>query len=111
MDKDIIYWREVGRFFNIEMIAPVEIELAGIIVCFTALLPQFGSANGMIVDADCDIFTQHEPTLLDAGYGFSCVGTGELDSLTMPEEKEAICEMLVDWGWTDTAPEPEWFTR
>ncbi len=102
------YWRELGRFFGIEVITPLEIELSGVKVRFTALLPQFGAAKGLIVDANWDAIAPHESALLNAGYGFSCVGAGDPNRFDKPDETNSAREMLVDWGWTDAAPAPEW---
>jgi hypothetical protein len=108
MRNDANYWREFGRFFGIEVLAPVRIELAGVQAHFTALLPQFGALNGMIVDANWEAIAPHKSALLEAGYGFSCTGGGDPDRFSNPDESDSAREMLSDWGWTSAASEPDW---
>jgi hypothetical protein len=108
VESDVIYWREFGRSLGVEVLAPVEIELAGARARFTALLPQFGAPNGMLVDADWDAISPHKSALLKAGYGFSCVGAGDSSRFDDPEGIESARKMLGDWGWTNTASEPDW---
>src|SRR3954462_12722818 len=99
MKTDANCWLEFGRRLGIEVIAPVEIELAGVKAHFTALLPQFGAPAGMIVDADWDKIEPHKSALLAAGYGFSCVSAGDTADLDYPQRMAAAREMLADWRW------------
>jgi hypothetical protein len=95
-------WREIGLRLGVEVIAPARIRLAGSEARFTALLPQFGAASGMIVDAEWSAIEPHCAALNEAGYGYSCMA---LDDAT---GAETVVETLSDWGWTDTAPKPNW---
>ena len=106
MDLDAEHWLELGRRLGIEVIAPVEIELAGGKARFTALLPQFGAPSGMIVDADWSAIEPHTVALAEAGFGYSCVGAG--NDLDNPEAVAASREMLADWGWSGASPAPDW---
>ena len=107
METDAKYWLEIGRRFGIEVIAPVQIELAGTKALFTALLPQFGAPAGMVVDADWDKIEPHKSSLLTAGYGFSCVSVSRAD-LNHPEGMASAREMLADWSWSSPTPKPDW---
>ena len=111
MESDTDYWREFGRRLGIEVVAPAEVQLAGATARFSALLPQFGGPAGMIVDADWEVIEPHKSALLSAGYGFSCVGAGNLRDLQNPEILASAREMLADWGWSSSAPEPDWLTE
>jgi hypothetical protein len=108
MSKDSCHWLELGRRFGIEVIAPVEIELAGAKAQFAALLPQFGAPSGMIVDADWKVIEPHKSALLSAGYGYSCVVAGDPAEFNDPEILAIAGEMLADWGWSSASPKPEW---
>jgi len=84
-------------------VAPFNLELDGVQMHFTALLPQFGAPAGMVVDADWNVIAPHRHRLLAAGYGFSCVGPGEPTDDVLDGS-----EMLSDWGWTSASPKPAW---
>ena len=101
MGADAEYWHEIGRRLGIEVVAPVRLVLSGAEARFTALLPQFGGPAGMIVDADWSAIAPHASALSLAGYGYSCVGTGDVSA------KPPIA-MFADWGWTSAEPKPEW---
>jgi hypothetical protein len=104
MGKDADYWLAIGRRLEIEVVAPVDLELAGVQARFTALLPQFGGPAGMIVDANWSAIEPHASALTAAGYGYSCVEAGDAANANLP------IAMLADWGWTSSAPKPGWLT-
>lgn len=103
MASEVECWWDLGRRLGIEVIAPIELQLGGVQVHFTALLPQFGGRRGMVVDNDSDTIWQHRSELVGAGYGYSCVGCAH-----QPDDLEPGREMLADWGWASDLPEPEW---
>jgi hypothetical protein len=100
--SDAECWLALANRLGIEVVAPFEVELAGVKMHFTALLPQFGARLGMVVDSDSDVLWPHHKTLIDAGYGFSCVGCSD------PEDLDSAHEMLADWGWASELPKPDW---
>ena len=102
MASDADYWLEIGRRLGIEVVAPAHLELSGVEACFTALLPQFGGAAGMIVDANWSAIEPHASALIAAGYGYSCAKAGD------PTDADLPIAMLADWTWTSSAPMPEW---
>jgi hypothetical protein len=102
MGNDADYWVEIGRRLGIEVIAPANLKVPGIETQFTALLPQFGAASGMVVDADWNAIEPHRAALTAAGYGYSCVTAGDA------ADTDSVTEMLADWGWTSASPKPDW---
>ena len=103
MTTDVDCWLDFARRLGIEIVAPFDLELDGVQMHFTALLPQFGAPAGMVVDADWDVIKPHQSSLLAAGYGFSCVGPGK-----PADDVSDGNEMLSDWGWTTASPKPGW---
>jgi hypothetical protein len=108
MSTDAQHWLELGWRLGIEVIAPVELDLAGVKADFTALLPQFGAPAGMIVDADWAKIEPHTSALLAAGYAYSCVDGREAADFDDPEVLACTGEMLADWGWSSDSAKPEW---
>ena len=108
MSAEADYWLDLAHRLGIEVIAPIEIELSGVQAPFTALLPQFGAPAGMVVDADWNAIEPHQSALVAAGYGYSCVGAGDLAELDDPEVIASTREMLADWGWSSASPKPDW---
>ena len=104
MSTDADYWLDVGRQLGIEVIAPCRLVLSGVETRFTALLPQFGGAVGMVVDADWSAIAPHASALSAAGYGYSCVAAGDASGAPPTD-------MLADWGWTSSQTKPEWLAR
>jgi hypothetical protein len=88
---------------DIEVVAPCHLDLSGVRMQFTALLPQFGAPAGKVLDADWASIEPHTSSLLTAGYGFSCVGSGD-----PADDIAGVQEMLSDWGWSATSPKPDW---
>jgi len=100
MTTDADYWLGLASRLGIEIVAPFNLELAGVKMHFTALFPQFGAPAGMVVDADWAAIQPHQSSLLAAGYGFSCAAP--------PKPDANIDEMLSDWGWSSPLPKPDW---
>ena len=103
MKTDSDRWQVIADHLGIKIIAPFELELSDSKLHFTALFPQFGSANGMVVDADWGLIAPHQSRLLAAGYGFSCVRPRD-----QPDDLTGFCEVLSDWGWTCASSKPDW---
>jgi len=98
-------WKRLASSLNIAVVAPFAFESEGRRVEFTALLPQFGAPNGMVVDADWSLIEPRVNALLAAGYGFSCVSLG---NEAHDDDLEASVEMLRDWGWNSHDAKPAW---
>ena len=96
-------WRDLGSRLGFRVVAPVALDLEGESVSFTALLPDFGGAQGMIAEPDGEFLSHYWDALTRRGYGFSCVELGADD------DDDSACEMLRDWGWASTDPEPDWW--
>ena len=102
MKSDVECWLALGKRLGIQIIAPFDLNLAGVEMRFTALLPQFGARLGMVVDRNSNALWPYRTALVDAGYGFSCVGCSD------PADLDSAQEMLADWGWTSELPTPDW---
>ena len=96
-------WKQLAETLTIQVIAPFVVDLNGNNVMFTALLPQFGSELGMVVDPDWSIIEPHAEALLRSGYGFSAI---ELDDLDIQDEMH---QTLYDWGWSAATLKPTWY--
>jgi hypothetical protein len=103
MKTDADRWLDLAHRLGIEIVAPFNVELAGVQMHFTALLPQFGATSGMVIDANWVVIEPHLTSFLAAGYGFSCVGPGDA-----ADDIVDAHEMLSDWGWTSASPKPDW---
>ena len=103
MKSDVDCWLELADRLGIEIVTPFNLDLSGVQMFFTALLPQFGAQAGMVVDADWTVIEPHQTSLLAAGYGFSCVGPGD-----PARDLTSVREMLSDWGWTGATSKPDW---
>jgi len=102
METDAENWKALAHRLGIDIIAPFDVELSGVQMHFTALLPQFGAPAGMVIDTDWTAIEPHQSSLRAAGYGFACVEPGD------PTDIISAQEMLSDWGWTSTSPKPDW---
>ena len=103
MKTDAERWQDFAQSLGIEIVAPFHLELDGVQMHFTALLPQFGAPAGMVVDADWNAIKPHQSSLLAAGYGFSCCEPAEAK-----DDASEGDEMLTDWGWSSSWPKPDW---
>ncbi len=83
--------------------APATVDIGGEIVAFTALLEQFGGKRGLVADPDWETISPHAASLLELGYSFSTVSLGD------HPDYESAKEMLRDWGWSASEPEPQWW--
>jgi hypothetical protein len=98
-------WRAVASGLSIRIVAPYVLHLAdGSELEFSALLPQFGSPHGMLIDP--------EPTpeaieaAIAAGFGFS---TMDPETHHLPISPLDYVDCLVDWGWSDSGTAPQWY--
>jgi hypothetical protein len=96
------HWHRLAERLDILVIAPFSINLNGNAGAFTAMLPQFGGAAGMVVDPEWSAIEPFEVALIEAGYGFSCVALDE-DCADASAK-----EMLSDWSWNGTGEKPLW---
>ena len=103
MNPEIDSWWALALRLGVTVTAPASVFVGDEIVTFTALLPQFGARNGMIVDRDWGLIDPHSAALLKLGYGFSAVEIGTDD------DDESAQEMLRDWGWSSSEPTHQWW--
>ncbi len=103
MTEEVNRWRTLASRLGVEVIAPATILVEGESVTFTALLPQFGAANGMIAHPDWETIEPHADALLKLGYGYSAVTLGS------DVDDEGARAMLRDWSWSASEPTPQWW--
>ena len=94
-------WHSLASRLGIQIIAPATLVLRGERVLFTALLPQFGAARGMIAEPDGQFLSRHWIALAEQGYGYSAVEIGT--------DEDSAREMLRDWSWAADSPPPSWY--
>jgi len=99
-------WLEAGQELRIEVISPFSIHTAsGEVIEYIALVPQFGSANGMLLIND---FDQDRIQAAQAnGYGYSCLYLSSYGDY----QREHFIDALNDWGWSEgQGNPPDWYT-
>jgi hypothetical protein len=102
MNSEIESWRSIAALLGVKVISPVNLIFKGTPITFTALLPQFGFAEGMIVDPDWSVIERHRDALLEAGYGYSCYSIAGVPI-------DWVQDALRDWAWNEsTARKPDW---
>lgn len=82
----------VVEALSLTVVSPFTLTLGGEARTFAALIPGFGTPEGMIVDP---LWINIEPfcaELLSAGFGYSCVDLANA-------ERQALVDMLRDWEW------------
>jgi hypothetical protein len=104
-EKLTAHWLAAGELMGFKVEAPYDLPLAdGTAIRIAALLPEFGAACGMLLVYSFDEIGNHLDEIRAAGYGFSVLGP-----YADPEvNREAIIELLKDWGWSSRNPCPAW---
>jgi len=99
------YWRRAAQLLDLEIQAPFILESSnGERFEFACLLPQFGSARGLLVGLMADSAGARAGTA--AGYAVSRMGA----TTRAPFELASIVECLVDWGWAvEGKSPPDWY--
>ena len=95
-------WKELAERLSIVAVVPFQLEIEGDQVVFTALLPQFGGAAGLVADPEWAVIEPYAAALIERGFGFSAV------TLDKVFDSDSAQEMLRDWGWSDDEARPEW---
>ena len=100
----ILKWQRAATELGIEFVAPFTLSNGGEAIEFPALVPEFGSAKGMLImfeySADAAQAAQA------AGYGFSC-----LSKLEANYDVRDFADVLNDWGWARRDESaPAWYT-
>lgn len=93
---------------QIEVVVPFSIDLAsGSTIHAQALLPQLGAPNGMIVVNRFPELHGSSRTLIELGYGYSCLSEPKSSAEVRIED---YIEMFSEWGWSSTAgSKPVWW--
>ena len=100
----LIKWTRAANDLGIEFVSPFRLLIAGESFEFDAIVPQFGSPNGMLIMLD------YQPRLAqvakDSGYAFSCLFEND-----DPYEMEHFVDVLNDWGWgRKDVVAPAWYS-
>jgi hypothetical protein len=103
---EVEFWRKKSADLGIEIVAPFELILPeGLSFVASALVRDFGPRLGMIVDADYEVLRSHTGTLSNSGYGYS----SNIGHSPDPYSRDAMIEILKDWGWNGPATKtPAW---
>ena len=101
-------WLEVAKILGIKAYGPEFVRGAkGESYEFAVLLPQFGSQRGMLLHPTYD--AQAFVAATSNGYGVSILDPELVASVGFPTEGAIDC--LLDWGWSDSAAPPSWYTE
>ena len=104
-EKLTAHWLAAGGLIGFKVEAPYDLPLSeGTTIKIAALLPEFGAVHGMLLVCSLDEIRNHLDDIRAAGYGFSVLGP-----YVDPEvNREAIIDLLKDWGWSSRTPCPAW---
>ena len=98
------YWLDAGKLLGFVVEAPYQVKLSdGRSFVFSARLPQFGAARGMLLAERYESFASATEALVEAGYGYSV-----LAAPNQPPSREDVLDVLQDWGWSASSPPPTW---
>ncbi len=96
-----IAWLKAADDLQIEVVAPYRLEDR---FEFVALVPSFGSPNGMLVLGSWD--EEGAAAAERFGFGFSCMDSPFYETY----DRERFVEVLTDWTWTgDSTRRPHWY--
>lgn len=107
--SEILFWRYAAQDLGIEIIAPFQIMLPdGFQLEVSALVANFGSSRGILVDKDYASLRPHTQAIVKLGYGYST----ELGGSVEQYQRAEIIKTLSEWGWTG-APDkkPSWLSE
>ena len=100
-------WIRAAGAIGIAVVAPYELcDASGVLHCFACLLPQFGSARGMLILAEYD--RRAADAARSAGFGFAVLEPRSDEETA--EDVESAMDCLLDWGWTSPEPPPDWYS-
>ena len=97
----------VAKELGITAVAPFVVRFDnGLSLQVSALFPQFGARNGMVLVANSETLLPYVNDLGAGGYGFSSFD-GPYDRRS--DDIGAVKEMLAEWGWSDRKSQtPVW---
>ncbi|MGB4068764.1 MAG: hypothetical protein WBK08_12105 [Nitrospira sp.] len=98
--------RDVCRQLGIRIIVPFKLELiGGHTILAQALLPQLGSAQGMIIVTSISDLSGKENELVEMGFGYSVLDEPSSD---IDYRVDGCIRMFSDWGWASDEAKPDW---
>jgi len=92
-------WIRWARELGLRVDVPYDVRLGGQTVRIPVRLQDFGPPSGMLLVTEFSMIQEHAEELARLGYGFSCL-TDPGPAIPTREDREAVVEMLMDWGWT-----------
>lgn len=102
------HWAIIAHALDLRIVAPFSTQLpSGHRLDADVLLMDFGASRGMLLVTDDDAVWTHRDAISSAGYGFSVLSD---PGPTSPEDVvlQEVFELLRDWGWTGSGPQPAW---
>jgi hypothetical protein len=94
------YWQQAGRLLGFAVETPYVVMLSdGLSLNFSARLPDFGAAGGMLISDSYGHFASHISELAAAGYGYSVLDAQPNESII----RKDVIELLQDWGWSSSS--------
>jgi len=102
-------WRCAGDELGIVVVAPAVVTVGGVAVHASALLPQFGDRNGMVVFSKW-----FDPSTWPAAHGDDLARLVENGYAFTHMDWDVyrgdwFIDALEDWGWTGDGPPPSWY--
>ena len=98
--------RDVCQQLGIRIIIPFKLELmAGHTIWAQALLPQLGSARGMVIVTSISDLCGKENELVKMGFGYSVLDEPSSD---VDYRVDGCIRMFSEWGWASDEAKPEW---
>lgn len=103
---EVQFWKRAANDLRIVIETPFRLALPGGATLYvSALVKDFGSRRGMVVDADYSIISAHIPALKELGFGYC----GNLGGSPETYDRAAMIEVLADWGWSGSSDKrPDW---
>lgn len=98
-------WTRWAREFDLQVDAPYDVQLSDRTLRIPVRLRDIGGPQGMLLLTDFSMIQEPAEELTRLGYGFSCLSEPGPAEPTR-EDREAVVEMLMDWGWTGRGPLP-----
>ena len=98
-DRVIEAWNEASRDLDVRVVAPFSLEVGGRSVSCLAFLPDFGSANGMVVGGcvppGFEVDSLMASRAQEAGMYYAFINLECYSTY----QREAFVEELTDWGY------------
>jgi hypothetical protein len=103
---EVLFWQRVAEDLDVDIVTPFEATFSdGSRLRVSALVKNFATTRGMLVNADYDVLEPHKHKIVESGYGYSSNLGGPPDQY----ERSSMIDVLKDWGWSGAADQkPDW---